>query len=190
MTRVWSAALPVDFDDFHEFGRLLELAGHHLADAAAAQDGEPFDFEILFARPGHQLADVFPAGDDINHVAPLEERVPLGDKGLAAAGDGHDLEGEGVLFIGEVGGALVEHPRAFFDAEDHQLELSAREVDELRDVRLLEQVADLGGGYLFGIEQQVDAHIGEHHLVVVVEVFRVVDACGDLLGPQFLGDDG
>ena len=50
-----------------------------------------------------------------------------------------------------------------------------------------QQVDDLAGRHLFGIEQVVDAHVDEHLLVVGFEVLVVVDAGDGLPGAQLLG---
>ena len=50
-----------------------------------------------------------------------------------------------------------------------------------------QQVDDLAGRNLLGIEQVVDAHVNEHLLVIGFEVFVVIDAGDGFLGPELLG---
>ncbi len=52
---------------------------------------------------------------------------------------------------------------------------------------MAQQVDDLAGRHLLGIEQIVDAHVDEHLLVVRLKVFVVIDAGDRFLGSQFLG---
>ena len=50
-----------------------------------------------------------------------------------------------------------------------------------------QEVDDLAGRDLLGVEQVVDAHVDEHLLVVGFQVFVVVDAGDGFFGPELLG---
>ena len=66
------------------------------------------DVEVALARKDHQLVDKGTLADDVDHVAPFEQGVSLGNQGFAAAGDGHDAERQILRIVGKVGAGLVE----------------------------------------------------------------------------------
>ena len=112
------------------------------------------------------------------------------DYRLAAARNGHRTEAHRHVRLRQVGQALADKQRRRLETEDDKRELAARKVDILGRGRMSEQVDDLAGRHLLGIEQVVDAHVYEHLLVVRFEVLVVVDTGYRLLGAQLLGHDG
>ena len=125
--------------------------------------------------------------DDVDHVTLHVVFVAARNDRLPAARDGHRAVAQRRLLLVEARQRLPHQRRGRLQTEDHERELAARKVDVLGGRGVAQQVDDLAGRHLLGVEQVVDAHVDEHLLVVGFEVFVVVDAGDRLARAELLG---
>ncbi len=172
---------------------MFQPLGQGEADMAAAVD------EHLPHRPGghvqvgEQPFELGAGAEEVHLVAGKDHRVAGGDGGLAAALD------EGDQGLPDARGLAEGHHRAagqrvaFPDRDAHQGGLVGEELVKIGDLGVQDQVAEVFGGHLVGIDDQLDAQVvffGEGSVVADVDGLDP----GDLLGPgglpgQQAGDD-
>ena len=184
------AAGLVALDYHHLVGEFLGFLCHHLGDAAAAQDGKALDAKIHFAGYASGKVDILFLGDDEHLVVETEAGLAVGDKGLVSSRYRHYPERRIVLVCYIFKDSLIDKRSVFLKPEDDELQFAVRELSELGSFGLFDELEYFGSSNLLGIEKKVYSKLGEEKLVLMAEVFGIVDTGRDFRGTHLFRQQG
>ncbi len=165
---------------------LVQQGGGGAADQPAAEDHDLFQFLLRFAHQGDDGGDVAGGGHDENLVAVEQDVVASGDDGLRAAKDGDHAKDLSGRLLADLVQLLVQQGTGGVDADADQLHPVLGEFQHVGGSAALDQLHDLLGRLLLGMDGQIDTPVRERKMGGLMEELRDADA-GDLLHDAEVG---